>query len=61
MLTRSLPTKSRKDLAHDVTYTPATHAGLLRDVTDSVKMAALTAVFLRLSNVDFWQSRPKIN
>ena len=52
MLVRSLPTKSRTRLAHDVMYTSVTLAGRVYDVTDLLKMAALTAVFSSLSNVD---------
>ena len=54
MLVRSLFMKNRKKtLAHDVMYASATCASLVHDITDLVKMAALTAIFLQLSNVDF--------
>ena len=39
-------------MAHDVIYTSAARAGLVHVLADLVKMAALTVVFLRLSNVD---------
>ena len=35
MLAQSLPTKSRKRLAHDLFATFATHAGLVHDITDT--------------------------
>ena len=47
MLARSFPMKSRRRLACDLLYTAATHAGFVHDVTDLVKMAALTAVVSR--------------
>ena len=39
-----------KRMAHDVMYTAATHAKRVHDVTDLVKMAALTAILTRHSN-----------
>ena len=50
MLVLSIPTKSRKRLAHDVMYSCATIYRPCNDVNDSVKIAALAAVFLRHSN-----------
>ena len=59
MLIHSLPMKRRKRLAHDVIDTHATHADLLfitfQTQTAWHKMAARAAVFLRLSNVDFFE------
>ena len=45
--------KSRKSLARDVMYTSATRAGHVYDVKNVIKMAAFTAVFSLLLNVDF--------
>ena len=47
--------KDRKRLAHDVLYmhTSSTRARFVYDLTNFVKMAASTAVLLRLSNVEF--------
>ena len=53
--------KSRERLAYDVMYTSASRDNLLLDVTDSVKMAALTEVFFLLSYVDFWHMRLQIS
>ena len=44
-LFRSLLLKSTSRSAHEIMYLSTTHVRLLYDVTDSVKMAALTAVF----------------
>ena len=44
MLVHSVPMQGRKTLAHDNLDTSATHTDLVRDVTDSIKMAAVTAV-----------------
>ena len=52
-LVRSLP-----KLACDRTYTSDRGARHIHGVTDLVKMAALTAVFLRLSNVYFKGNKP---
>lgn len=49
MLVHSLPMKTRKMLARDITYISATHTRHIHDVTGFVKMAALTAVYSRLS------------
>ena len=47
MLLRSLTTKSRERLAHNVVHIFATHAGLVRNVTQIArhKMAALVTEF----------------
>ena len=42
-----------KKIGWDKTYATAMHTRHVNDVTDTVNMAALTAVFSRLSNVDF--------
>ena len=44
MLVHSVQMQGRKTLAHDNLDTSATHTDLVRDVTDSIKMAAVTAV-----------------
>ena len=47
-----LPVKGRKWLADGgIMYTSAAHADFIHDITDLVKMATLTAVFSRLSDV----------
>ena len=54
MLAFSLPMKNRKGLIQDVTDMCATLVGLVHDIKDTQhKIAALTAVFYQLSNVDF--------
>ena len=58
MFVHSFKMNSRKRLAGDVIYTTATHTGHVHDSADLVKMAALTAVFSRLSNVDEKQKQP---
>ena len=57
----SSPMNSRKRLALDKRHTAATPAWSIHDVMDMVKMAAPTVVFSKLSNVHFWQTRPKIH
>ena len=54
MLVRSFYNEKKKEKrsARDVRDKAAIHARRIQDVTDFVIMAALTAVFLRLSNVD---------
>ena len=51
MLACSVPVRSRERLAQDAMYTSATHARSSRGITS--KIAALVAVFLQLSDVDF--------
>ena len=56
-MVRTLPMKRRKRLACDVLDTSATLANLVHDVSDidwQTQIAALTAEFLRLSNVNFF-------
>ena len=59
MLVRSLPMRSRNRFTRDVIHTDATHARHAHDVTDMVKMAAPTIIFLRLPNVDSRKLDPK--
>ena len=49
----SIPTKSKQRLALDAMCASTTHAGLVHDVTDLVKMAALMAVFLEIFKIRF--------
>ena len=58
MLVCYLPSKSRTKLAQGVMYASTTHVGLVHNVTYLVKMAANTAVCLRLQNVLFKKARP---
>ena len=48
MLIHSFPVKNESGLVCDIMYTSATHAGNIHDITDFVKMAVLTAVYLEL-------------
>ena len=52
--------EEQKRLAGDVTHEGATYARRVHDITNLVKMAALRAVFQKLSNVNFQQTRPQI-
>ena len=57
MLDYALLLKSRKR-GHDAMYVSASHNGRVHGVTYWVKGAALTVVYVRLSNADFEQTRP---
>ena len=50
---RSLLMKTRKGLAGDVVQTSATYSSHVHDVMDLIKVTAPTAVFSKLSNIDF--------